>query len=248
MKKIIFSPFIIFSATIIITFTGCKKDASQPDSAAVAANSLDDIIAGSQQLILQPGPDEGQDIYASFWTGDATTADHNFNDVYELPAIAWTIDLLPVYQRSFVKFTGLSVLPDTTKIVAARLYLYGIPSSINHPQGNSIYPGSPYAIDYPDNSCYVRGVLFDWDESTLTWNNQPAVSAIDQTTIPSTTKRWNQNAVADVTGIVQTMVRRQKFYGFCIELANETYYRSQQFAVSEDSRPDKRPKLIVYYK
>lgn len=246
-------PFYVLPALLIFISVnwGCQKTNTTPANLVASAENAD-LLADTTNLItleLQPGED-GQDTYVTQLNGDSSEAhsNANFNYVHELASIAWTINNLPVTQRSFIKFTRLSSLPANAKIVAAGLLLSGINKSLNHPQGNSVYPGSPYLPQFPDNSCYVQGVKEDWDQTTITWNNQPASFTQDEAIIPSSTSQWKYDVSVDVTRLVRRMVAQQKNYGFRIVQASEVVYRSQQFAVSEDTAPTKRPKLLIRYR
>ena len=248
MKKGFFSFTLCLSAFFTTTFySSCTKENNQPLSKAASAQSNAEAT-GNSKLVLQPGPEDGQDVYTVKLAGDGgANANTNFNATHELAAIIWTINGAEVAERSFIKFTGLSAIPAGSKIVGAQLYLHGISSSLNHPQGNSVYPGSPYLPQYPDNSCSVERVVTDWDQTTVTWNTQPRVDTSGAATIYSSKNQWNESAVVDVTDMVQRMVNSGKNYGFRIRQADEVIYRSQQFAVSEDTNPDNRPRLVVLY-
>lgn len=248
VKKRIFDFTVCFSALFTATlYTACTKENSQRGNKVTSSQSSD-AATGRLKLVLQPGED-GQDAYVVTLSGDhGSNANTNFNSIPELAALVWTINGAEVKERSFVKFSGLSAIPAGAHIVGAQLHLYGISSSINHPQGNSVYPGSPYLPMYPDNSCSVVRVVTDWDQTTITWNTQPRVDSNLTATIYSSKNQWNEYAVVDVTDLVQRMINSGKLYGFRIAQAQEVIYRSQQFAVSEDPNPDKRPKLVVYYK
>ncbi len=234
----------ILSLTSLLS---CQKENTSLQSAnAGDAGNLNVDSLSLKTLTLQPGA-SGQDAYVVYVNGDESSGDGNYNSQPELASIVWTIGGTPVYERSFIKFTNLSVIPANAKIGKATLYLSGITSSFNHPQGNSVYPGSPYLPDYPDNSCYVQQVTANWDESTITWNNQPETDTTGRAVIPSSTTQWDQSATVDVTSLVRKMVKLQKNYGFSIVQTNEDVYRSQQFAVSEDPLTSKRPKLVIKY-
>lgn len=149
-----------------------------------------------------------------------------------------------IKQRAYVKFTGLSAIPRNAKIVSATLYLYGLSSSLNSPQGNSGYLGSPYSSQ---NACYLFQVTSPWDETTITWNKQPSFATNNSMIIPPTTTQWNDDAITDVTKMVRVMVRNPALnQGFVIALVNEAIYRSVIYGTSESAEVD-RPRLVVEY-
>lgn len=204
-----------------------------------------------KQLVMQPGPDEGQDClvaYREFDNNYYGNSNHSSNP--DFTAIRWTYDADGAGEgtnRSYLKFTELSKIPANAKIAFAKLSLFGVSSGVAAPLGNSFYPGSPYA-EFGSNECWLKRVLSDWSESTITWNNKPATTDIGQVTVAASNAQWNYNVVdLDVTEMVKEMVRRKQNYGFCLQLKQEEIYRSILFGSSEAAE-NKRPRLIVQFK
>jgi len=233
-------------------FVSCKKEqvpTNQSQGVLTEENSDASVFRtlenGLNKLVLRPGPDEGQDVYVDKLQGYPSG---NLNWVPELPINQWTVGGTPLNTRSFIKFDDLSLIPANANIVSAKLLLYGMSSSLNSPQGNSTYPGSPYS-GFGDNSCWVQQVVgADWDESTLTYDNQPAGTTTDEAELAASTSQWNYNTTVDVTAIVKKMVASPETnYGFGIKLKTEQLYRSIVFASSEATCRTQRPKLVVIY-
>jgi len=198
-------------------------------------------------LVLQPGPANGHDVFADK-RGGKPAANH-YNNAPELAVSAWTVHGEPCIVRSFIKFTELAQIPTTAKVISAKLYLTGVASSLVGPQGNSHYPSSPYSTSGENNCVVERVVGGNWNEMTLTYDNQPASTPIDLGLIPASTSQWNYDAAVDVSSLVQAMVREPvKNFGFVIKLQTEEKYRSLIFASSTASNATVRPKLIVIYK
>jgi len=248
------SPFKkgVFGLVLTLTLFGCKKEnVSSPQIQMISTDESSDatifkaIGNGTTKLVLRPGPRNGQDVYVdkldNFPSG-------NQNSVPELPINTWTNGGLLVNTRSFIKFENLKLIPANATIISAKLFLFGMSSSLNSPQGNSYYPGSPYN-EFGDNSCWVQQVVgANWNESTLTYDNQPTGTTLDEAVLPASTSQWNYNAVADVAKIVKKMVANpSKNFGFLIMLQNEAIYKSVVFASSETSIRSQRPKLVVIY-
>jgi len=208
--------------------------------------------AESKTLTLQPGGNDGQDAIVTYRDGDPNSPNANFANSDLLAYSRWTYNAEGFGEggsRTFIKFTGLSAIPQNSTITSARLYLYGIPtnSTTFHP-GNSHYPGSPYGSN-PDNTGWVRRVTANWDESTITWNNKPATTNDNQVAIPGTTAQWNYNLPElDVTELVKSMVSTNTNYGFNLLLQTEQIYRSVLMSSSESADAGRRPKLVVVYK
>src|SRR5690606_18454000 len=118
-----------------------------------------------------------------------------------------------------------SEVPQTADVLYARLSLYGTDAGIAAPLGNSFYPGSPYEHS-GSNAAWLKMVLSDWADSTVTWNNKPATSDEYQAAISASTKQWNFDVLdVDVTNMVRKMVKSGQNYGFCLQLQNEVAYR-----------------------
>ncbi len=175
-------------------------------------------------------------------------ASGNLNANPDIAAARWTYGSAGEgTNRTYIKFPGLSELSQNATIKSAKLSLYGVSSGVAAPQGNSYYPASPY-YSYGDNKTWLKRVLGDWDESTITWNNKPATTDLNQVEVPASTSQWNFNVLdIDVTQLVRDMISNNQRYGFVLQLQNEAIYRSIIFASSEVSDATKRPKLVVVY-
>jgi len=258
--------FITLSILTIV-FASCQKEATDKTAALqsiqngtnksttaavqVQENSTFNVIDngdGTFTATLQPDASNGQDVHVEKVYG-GQNANENFNFDPELDMTAWTVNGNPIFLRSYLRFVDLAKIPSTSTILSATLYLYGLNSSRPNPQGNSIYPGSPYN-QYQSNRCIIEPVGGPWDENTLTWNTQPKVkSEWGQVTIPKSTSQWNYDVVLDdVKGMVARAVKYPlKDYGVRISLADEHTYRNLMFGSSEASDPTRRPKLVVTY-
>lgn len=236
-----------FFFTIVFTFflQSCKKETSNSVSLNAVSKSL--VNSTFKTLDLRPGPDNGQDAYVAWKADDAHYATVNFNYVPELPPLTWTDGGAVVKQRIYINFVGLSAIPKNAMVTSARLFLYGISSSLNHPEGNSTYPGSNYS-GYGTNKCFVAQVTSPWDETTITWNKQPGYTTTNVVSFGPSTSQWNWDAEINVTDIVKNMVKYpNKNFGFGIAQQKEQIYRSLVFGSSEAVNVDDRPRLVVDY-
>lgn len=202
-----------------------------------------------KELVLRPGPTDGQDCLVAYRDNDGdlyASSSHSGNP--DFTAIRWTYsEAGEGTNRSYIKFTGLSNIPATAEIISAKLSLYGASSGVAAPLGNSYYPGSPYA-PFGENGAWLKRVLGNWSDSTITWNNKPATSDEHQAAIPASTSQWNYDVSdIDVTNMVREMVKKSENYGFCLQLKEEQIYRSILFSSSEANEESKRPKLVVQY-
>jgi hypothetical protein len=219
--------------------------------------SINVLPSVTKTLTLQPGPTEGQDSRPVATQGCTpgvpidNIEDIASPDLEDMAVAAWTFNANGCstgQYRSFFKFTGLSVVPQTATVLSAKLSLYGITTSLASPQGNSYYPGSPYN-SFGTNECWLKRVTGSWNEATLTWNNQPAVTETNRVVIPASTSQWGYSVIdLDVTDLVKGMVNNANSnHGFAMMHQLEQYYRSVSFGSSDNVDPAKRPKLVVTY-
>ena len=191
-------------------------------------------------LTLQPGPDGGQDCSVVYKETDGgVAASTNNNALPELLAFRWTFDNAGAGEgtsRSYLKFTGLSAIAQNASIKSAKLSLYGLSTGIGAPQGNS---GS--------TETWLKRATENWDESTITWNNKPSTTDVNQVALPFSTSQWNFNILdIDVTNLVRDMISNNQNYGFVFQLQTEQIYRNIGFGSSEHDASI-RPKLVVEY-
>lgn len=183
-------------------------------------------------ITLQPDGTTGQDaVIASFFpTG-------NFGDYTELDAHAWTSGGNPSNLRGLIKF-DLSGIPSNAIITSAKISLYAVTTAPLN--GNLIDPM------FGDNASYLQRITANWSPSTVTWNNQPATTTVNQVTLASSTSTTQNYTNIDVTSLIQDM-RTNVNYGFLLKIVNETPFRSMTFASSNHSNSAIRPKLEICY-
>jgi hypothetical protein len=226
---------------ITLIFTNCKKQQTllTTDLNVETNGSVDKSVMNNGDIILTLTPNSvsGQDANVLYFQDHPDQTNSNFNYQNELEIAAWTDQGYTVIRRSLIRFKNLTKVPDTAHVVSAKLYLYGLNSSIEMPQGNS-----------GDNPCYVERVITSWDENTVTWNNQPLITQSNRVVLGPSTSQWGYNAVIDVTLLVKPMIKYPaKNYGFRISLQSESIYRSIGFYTSENTDSHKRPKLVITY-
>jgi hypothetical protein len=203
-------------------------------------------------LYLRPGPNDGRDVIVAYRENDGGEY-ANLNNIHspDLSASRWTFggNGEGTY-RSYIKFSALYGLPDSITVLSAKLSLFGVSTGTAAPQGNSSYPGSPYVAHGEDNKCWLKRVTENWNERTVTWNNKPATTDVNQVEVPASTSQFNSDAVdLDVTQLVQDMIDDgKKTAGFCLQLQKEEVFRTLNFANSRYSDSTRRPRLIVTYK
>ncbi len=188
------------------------------------------------ELTLQPDACRGKDAHVLYITGNPSAANGNYATLEELVPFTWTFSGAVGSSRALIDFTDLQLIPQGTVVTYAYLSLYGKPSSLTAPQGNS---GA--------NSCYIQRVTSTWDESTVTWNNQPSTTATNQVSLPgSNGVQFNYDVVdLNITSLIQDIINLPPAnrYGLMVRLQTEATYRSLVFASSDYSNASKHPKL-----
>ena len=183
-------------------------------------------------LVLQPDSTTGND--ASIYSIYPTLASPQG---YELDALAWTISGNPYTMRGLMNF-DLTSIPPGAVIKSASLTLYYDPSASNG-NGQSTLSGS--------NAAWLQRITGSWNQSTVTWNNQPAVTTMDEAALPASVS-MTENYTTDVTSLVQDMIDNPTTsFGFMISLQTEQYYRSLVFGSSNNPDSTLHPKLVVTY-
>ena len=188
------------------------------------------IKAQSNEIVLQPGA-EGKDAILSGNSPDANNGNHINNY-----AIAWTYSGTPMYLRAIFEF-DLSSIPTNAYITEVKLSLFYVPTS---------YGAGEHCSEDGPNECFISRVIEPWDESTVTWNNQPSVSDENQVLLPASTHVEQDYKNIDVTGLVQDMFDNGN-NGFLLKLKNESHYRRLTFGSSDCEDETKRPKLVIKY-
>lgn len=163
--------------------------------------------------------------------------DNNVGDNNYLQSYTWTISGTQVTCRSVMAF-DLNSIPTGTQIKSATLSLYYADNLSNDIQG---FTGG-------ENDLKIELVTQEWDESTITWNNQPSVSTTNAVTIPADGDGKVDKPDIDITTLIQTMINNSDGnFGIMISQIEETPYKSSFFASTENELVDKRPILKIEF-
>jgi hypothetical protein len=217
---------------------------------------VNDVII--KELVLRPGPLDGESSIVAIREGPEVhpKQPRNVNQGVaniELSAGAWTYAAEGMgsgLTRAYLRFPAVSTIPSTSEIVSAKLSLYGLAAGSGHtfPEGNSTYPGSPYT-PFGANASWLKRVTGNWSGTTITWDNKPGTTDANQVDVPASDKQWGFNVLnLDVTNLVKDMVSTNQNYGFCLQLKNETIYRSLSFSSNKSADSTMRPRLVIVYK
>ncbi len=189
-------------------------------------------------LTLQPNAQDGKDAGVS-----SLFPTNNYANVDELTAMAWTSSGSFNIGRTFIDF-DLSSIPTNAVIQSAILSLYSPQVSTKNPMLHNNYPNSPYPLS---NESYIQLVTSPWTENTLTWNNQPSTTNVNQVQVAATNTNA-QDFQIPITALVQDYVSNPSTsFGFTHRLQIEGFYRSLIFSSSDHANPALHPKLEVTY-
>ena len=179
--------------------------------------------------VFQPGEISGKDAIIQSMDVDSIYLGSEY-----LAASAWTNGGKFNKSRALIEF-DLSIIPAQTQIDSASLSLFWV----NH----NILPGQT-----GENAFSVHKITENWQEYTVSWNNQPAFSTQNAIDVSKSIKVDQSYFNINVTNFVQEMINNStRNYGFMIKLREELPYRLVIFGSSNHPDNNKHPKLVVYY-
>ena len=182
-------------------------------------------------LVFQPGA-EGKDAVVS-----KIVPDNTYPDLEDIHLYAWTHSGELNVNRVFIDFDYN--LPSSITVDSAYLQLYWNYSSL-------FMEGLGLDGHTEDISFYIEKVTEEWNESTITWNSQPATDVDSRILIPDPNNR-NQDFLINVTAIFGTAFENDDFHGFMLKYESESPYKATFLASSDHPDEAIRPKLILFY-
>jgi hypothetical protein len=163
----------------------------------------------------------------------------NFGDSQEMNALAWTNNGHASNHRSLIKW-NFDNIPSNATVISADLTLFYNPSSVN--------AGGLHSATSGTNDAYLLKVTSSWDENTVTWNNQPTTTTVNQVYLPASISPTQDYTNIDVTALVQDLISDPNANnGLMLQLLTESYYRCLLFASSDHPDASKHPKLNLCY-
>jgi len=178
-----------------------------------------------------------EDAAIGFHDG-ASTANNNYGNAIQ--NAAFCIQASASYtgvnvNRALIRF-NLSSLPAGANIISAQLDLFALGpyGSLGGHSGNA-------------NSFVLERVTQNWNESTVTWNNQPPSTNTNCVTLTNSNS-FNQDYLnIPVTNMVVDMLNSNANFGFKLRLINENKTNSILFCSKDYSNTAKHPRLIIQY-
>lgn len=206
------------------------SDGELADSANVTVE-INDLLENFE-LVLKLGREHGKDAILH-----SLLSDDNFGTHPQINAHAWTSGGNPQIMRGLIQF-DLSGISESAVIQQANLSLFHLVAWNN--SGHSQLSGS--------NESVIQNVIEPWEEETVTWNTQPAVTSDNEVTLQASTLVDQNYTGIDVTNlIVDENQKLRDNYGFMLSLKTETYYRSMVFASSDAENEELHPELVIQY-
>jgi hypothetical protein len=190
-------------------------------------------------MFFQPGPQDGKDAMIS-----SLDPDKNFGDSKYFEATYMTESTLTVIPstRSLISY-NLGTLPAGAVISKVVLKLfYDAPI----PWDNSIYVSATSTIPLLAYGV-LQQITEPWEESKVTWNNQPKTSEVNQIYIYPFVRNVNYIEIDVTKQFVVPTASLLPNYGMLFKLYPNTKFKGFRFASSDYADPAMRPRLNVFY-
>ena len=189
-----------------------------------------------QTLTVHPDPVTGKDAIINSYSIN-NTQNRNFANNVQFAAHSGTQNSIPFIVRGLI-FFDFSSIPSGMKIDSAFLSLY----SVDRNYGLFMHRNT----DGP-NAESIRRVTSPWSEATVTWNNAPSTTSINQVALAPSTSSTQDYVNINVTNLISDIHNSTTNYGMLFRQQIESNYRSLNFFSSVAPDSLKRPKLVVHY-
>lgn len=138
--------------------------------------------------------------------------------------------------RNLIRF-DFSDIPTNAVVDSVKISLYSYQST-----SNGSHAGA--------NASKLQRVTSTWDESTVTWSNQPTSTSVDEVLLDQTTSTIQDYLDIDVTLMARVMIANpSQNFGFLFRLQdNSGADKKMVFASSDNTDSDLHPKIDVYYR
>ncbi len=224
--------------TLVLTWNLIMMSCAHPECVPWE-DSVSSVTLIPLRVIIKPGR-EGKDAQVSHYDPEK-----NFGDRKDLNALSWKENGLSYTERGFIDFNLENYLPKGVKILTAHLKLFA--DTLNSYYGNTGHANVNNGSFDVKNNWQLCRVTSPWDESTITWFEQPLTSETDVLNL-SAPKFPFQAYTIDVTGYIKQKYKGVAgYHGFMIKLKSENSYQSVIFCSSDCEQKELRPELWVDY-
>jgi len=226
-------------ATQTLTFTAAQLTATTSTNPLILK-----IPAGSvtttKVMYFQPGPDAGKDAMISDLDKDKNFGTYTY---FEASYMTAEPNLTVMRTRRSLIWFDLSALPKTAVINKAVLRLcYDVPI----PWDSTIYKVTNTA-SYIKPYGVLQQITEPWEESKVTWNNQPKTTEVNQVYIYPFIKNTNVFEIDITNLIVIPASNALPNNGILFKLSQNNLFKGFRFVSSDYSDATMRPKLTIQY-
>lgn len=215
-----------FELNTSITATISATGASNTANVIINLNNLADVLVNYTETI-QPDAAAGMDAFLG-----SSAPDNNYGSHPDFMSNRFTGGTV----RSLIRF-DFSNIPSNAIVnsVAVSFYSYQSPGNGNHFIGKG--------------ESYLQKVESAWDEATVTWNNQPMTSEVNQVLLENAQSNIQDYLDLDVTAIATEMINTPASnHGFMLKLVDETSTNNKLiFGSSDNTNSSLHPKVVVNY-
>ncbi|MBK9722461.1 MAG: DNRLRE domain-containing protein [Saprospiraceae bacterium] len=206
----------------------CSSDCDEADRRPKLV--IETIPLRDTCLILQPDAIHGQDAF--IFSIEPST---NYGDYPDLISFSWTFFGIEGQGNSLLKF-DLSQIPQNLEIEHASMSLFY--NSLSSNQGQS-----------GNNACYLRKIISNWDENSVTWNTAPNSTATGAQYLKTSNSMIQDYPNIDITDFVKEWYKNPSSnYGMILSLEDKSLFNSMKLCSSDYPDPIKRPILEVCFK
>jgi len=176
-----------------------------------------------QTITIQPGPNEGKDSFADSYSSDTNNGNREYICIGNFPG--------PLMARGYLQL-DLSSLPADAVILSADLKLYQY-----------------FTFGTQDFIIGIHRITDNWDENTITWNNQPDYHPMSESTSFITVAEITWLSW-DITSLLQGWLDGNiTNYGVVLKDSDEALGDTYIMCYSSDypDDPTLRPKVEITY-
>ena len=221
--------YLFFIASIVSCGKAiCPEPKKNTDTTAIITTN----ISNRYTTILQPGI-EGKDVVIN--TNGPTL---NYPSRTFLHARAWTNNGVILLEKGIIQF-DYSSIPAGAVINKATLTLFADTTIDIGAVGHSQFSGS--------NDWVLKRVTQAWDEYTVTWNTEPATDLNNVIQCAASTSFSQAYEIEVTSWVADEIAHPTSYYGFLMQINNETPYRAIAFCSSDHTYPPLRPKMVIEY-
>jgi hypothetical protein len=215
-----------FETNQTITATVSLAGGTNTANITINLNNLPDLLVNYTETV-RPDASAGEDAFLS-----SAAPDNNYGTHPDFISNKFSGGIV----RSLIRF-DFSIIPTTAIVNSVKLSLY----AYNSPANGSHFVGR--------GESYLQTVDSNWDESTVTWNNQPSSSSVNQVTLDNAQTTIQDYLNIDITTTASTMiVNPSENHGYIIRLVDETLSSNKLvFGSSDNQNIDLHPKVVVEY-